>query len=92
MNVYQIPWFNPQFFNKWDIHKLLEKNSLTASLLPKSVLHPNAEALETLCSTFDTVYIKPFFPVDLMSTENKTISVRLFMKREHLGKEVCAVS
>ena len=58
MNVYQIPWFNPQFFNKWDIHKLLE-NSLTASLLPKSVLHPNAEALETLCSTFDTVYIKP---------------------------------
>ncbi|WP_438421525.1 YheC/YheD family endospore coat-associated protein [Bacillus siamensis] len=59
MNDYQIPWFNPQFFNKWDIHKLLEKNSLTASLLPKTILQPNAEAIETLCSTFDTVFIKP---------------------------------
>lgn len=59
MNDYQIPWFNPQFFNKWDIHKLLEKNSLTASLLPQSVLHPNAETIDTLCGLYETVYIKP---------------------------------
>ncbi|PRS07920.1 endospore coat-associated protein [Bacillus atrophaeus] len=59
INEYQIPWFNPGFFNKWEVHQLLEKDNRTAPFLPQSILHPSVESIDALCKSFETVYIKP---------------------------------
>lgn len=59
INEYQIPWFNKTFFNKWDVHQLLEKDPRTAPFLPKSILHPTVEQIEELSDSFGKVYIKP---------------------------------
>ncbi|GGH88039.1 hypothetical protein JOD43_003588 [Pullulanibacillus pueri] len=55
---YGIPWFNPQFFNKWDIHTRLQGHPLASQYLPKT--YPLTEKyLKTALSNFTTVYIKP---------------------------------
>ncbi|MDI5790117.1 hypothetical protein PO124_22095 [Bacillus licheniformis] len=34
MDEYRIPWFNPGFFNKWEIYECLQQDERTAELLP----------------------------------------------------------
>ncbi|MBO3636930.1 spore coat associated protein YheD [Bacillus subtilis] len=59
IDEYQIPWFNKTFFNKWNVHQLLEKDPRTAPFLPRSELTPSVELIDELCGAYKKVYIKP---------------------------------
>lgn len=56
---YLIPWFNPGFFNKWDIHQIFSTHSEAASFLPETIAHPTLESFKELFKKYHSVYIKP---------------------------------
>lgn len=56
---YLIPWFNPGFFNKWDIYRCLQKDEAAVSYLPETHRFTNFEQIEYLLSKYGHVYIKP---------------------------------
>ncbi|MFN7249280.1 MAG: YheC/YheD family protein [Anaerobacillus sp.] len=56
---YDIPWFNPGFFNKWDIHQLLVNDNKVNKHLPKSYFQPEFSDINSLIETYKHVYIKP---------------------------------
>lgn len=56
---YAIPWFNPGFFNKWNIHEILINEETVASLLPQTEAFRNFEQLEHFLSSYKHVYMKP---------------------------------
>ncbi|KFN04620.1 YheC/YheD family protein [Bacillus clarus] len=56
---YAIPWFNPGFFNKWEIHQLLVKEDSIASLLPKTEAFQHFEQVEQLLAHYKHIYMKP---------------------------------
>ncbi|MBD1383361.1 YheC/YheD family endospore coat-associated protein [Metabacillus arenae] len=56
---YSIPWFNPGFFNKWDIHQLLSKDESVNRYLPETHLSPTYDQIEQMLATYKSVYLKP---------------------------------
>ncbi|MGD6818041.1 YheC/YheD family protein [Metabacillus sp. 84] len=56
---YGIPWFNPGFFNKWDIHQTLSSIPEAKGFLPETVLGPSLEQLEQMLSSYRSIYLKP---------------------------------
>jgi len=56
---YLIPWFNPGFFNKWEIHQLLENEPIVSHLLPETFENPSFSLIERLLSKYQHVYLKP---------------------------------
>lgn len=58
-NEYLIPWFNPSFFNKWEMYTLLKKHDDLASIVPETVLNPTLSQLKALFNHYHTLYIKP---------------------------------
>ncbi|ALC80593.1 MULTISPECIES: YheC/YheD family endospore coat-associated protein [Bacillus] len=56
---YQIPWFNPSFFNKWDIHESLLHDLRVSDFLPDTAVHPTEEKLEWFLNSYKSIYIKP---------------------------------
>ncbi len=56
---YAIPWFNPGFFSKLEVYKLLNKNPETKIYLPETVPFTNRRQLETMLSKYNFLYIKP---------------------------------
>jgi hypothetical protein len=56
---YLIPWFNPGFFNKWDIYQLLKNESAVNTYLPETHLFTNFEKIELMLSKHGHVYVKP---------------------------------
>ncbi|WP_449539285.1 YheC/YheD family endospore coat-associated protein [Ferdinandcohnia sp. Marseille-Q9671] len=56
---YLIPWFNPGFFNKWDIHQQLESDVQVATYLPETHKNPTFSLIERMLSKYQHVYIKP---------------------------------
>ncbi|AVI40354.1 MULTISPECIES: YheC/YheD family protein [Bacillus] len=59
---YDIPWFNPSFFNKWDIHEQLLTDEKTCPFLPHSIQLDPVDALnkiETLLHLHEVIYLKP---------------------------------
>lgn len=56
---YDIPWFNPGFFNKWDIHQRLIVDEEAKKHLPETYFQPSISNIEELLSTYKHVYIKP---------------------------------
>ncbi|MBU8905427.1 YheC/YheD family endospore coat-associated protein [Desertibacillus haloalkaliphilus] len=59
VNDYLIPWFNPGFFNKWEIYKQLRTDEHTSEHLPESYLNPTIEQIEALLEEHQHVYFKP---------------------------------
>ncbi|WP_051314654.1 YheC/YheD family protein [Alteribacter aurantiacus] len=55
---YAIPWFNPGFFDKWDIHLSLEHSNVH-SYLPESTLSPDVQTIRRYLDEHKQVYIKP---------------------------------
>ncbi|MBC6975354.1 YheC/YheD family protein [Bacillus sp. Xin] len=55
---YAIPWFNPGFFNKWNIHELLINEKTVASLLPQTETFQHFEQVERFLSSYKHVYMK----------------------------------
>ncbi|MFC4322132.1 YheC/YheD family endospore coat-associated protein [Litchfieldia salsa] len=56
---YLIPWFNPGFFDKWEIHQLLMNVDNVSSFLPETHKNPNFALIETMLSKYQHVYLKP---------------------------------
>ena len=56
---YAIPWFNPGFFNKWNIHQLLIHEETVAALLPQTEAFQHFEQIEQFLSSYKHVYLKP---------------------------------
>lgn len=58
MNDYAIPWFNPGFFNKWEIHQLLSNHPVSMQYLPKTYDF-EYNTLRKGLDLFKTIYVKP---------------------------------
>ncbi|MGE6630835.1 YheC/YheD family protein [Bacillus sp. NPDC077027] len=59
---YDIPWFNPDFFNKWNIHEQLLTDERTLPFLPHSFQLHYLDALSkigALLHLHDVIYLKP---------------------------------
>ncbi|MDW8515315.1 YheC/YheD family endospore coat-associated protein [Priestia flexa] len=56
---YQIPLFNPNFFNKWTVHTLLEKDATVRNFLPYTIDAPSLEQLSEMLEQYESVYLKP---------------------------------
>jgi YheC/D like ATP-grasp len=56
---YVIPWFNPGFFNKWDIYVKLIKSKKLQPLLPKTLLLSGPASIESMIEQFPFIYLKP---------------------------------
>ncbi|WP_379970116.1 YheC/YheD family protein [Ectobacillus sp. sgz5001026] len=56
---YLIPWFNPGFFNKWDVYQLLKEDFNASLYLPETQLFESFEQVEFLLSKYKHVYMKP---------------------------------
>lgn len=56
---YLIPWFNPGFFNKWEIHQLLQHDKSISNYLPETHINPSIERIEIMLSKYQHVYLKP---------------------------------
>lgn len=55
---YAIPWFNPGFFNKWDLYQHLSKDVRIQSLLPDTILFQRKDDLQRMLEQYDHVYVK----------------------------------
>ncbi|TYS31532.1 YheC/YheD family protein [Bacillus pumilus] len=59
---YDIPWFNPGFFHKWEIHEQLLTDEKTWAFLPHSIQLDPVDALikiKTLLHLHQVIYLKP---------------------------------
>lgn len=56
---YAIPWFNPGFFNKWDIHQKLMIEENIVDYLPETHNGVTIEKMEKLLSKYPFIYLKP---------------------------------
>ena len=56
---YTIPWYNPGFFNKWDINERLCADERAPPFLPETYPFQSLSVVETLLSHYRQVYIKP---------------------------------
>lgn len=56
---YDIPWFNPGFFNKWEIHQMLVNDEIAKKHLPESYFQPEFEHIQKLLEDYKHVYVKP---------------------------------
>ena len=56
---YLIPWFNPGFFNKWEVHQLLHKDTNISRYFPETHKHPTFSLLERMLSSYGHVFLKP---------------------------------
>ncbi|MCP8968176.1 YheC/YheD family endospore coat-associated protein [Ectobacillus ponti] len=56
---YLIPWFNPGFFNKWDIYQLLQREEEALPYLPETERFTSFGQIELLLAKYGHVYVKP---------------------------------
>ncbi len=56
---YTIPWYNPGFFNKWDVNERLCADERALPYLPETYPFQSMSVVETLLSHYRQVYIKP---------------------------------
>ena len=56
---YLIPWYNPGFFNKLDIHERLIQDDAVANFLPETLPFTSFSSIETMLSNHGHVFIKP---------------------------------
>ncbi|WP_458414437.1 YheC/YheD family protein [Schinkia sp. CFF1] len=56
---YLIPWFNPGFFNKWEIHQIFSSHPEITPYLPVTVVNPTMESIRDFLDQYQSIYIKP---------------------------------
>ncbi|WP_144554804.1 YheC/YheD family protein [Bacillus sp. X1(2014)] len=56
---YLIPWYNPGFFNKLEIHERLIQDETVSKFLPDTLPFTSFSSIETMLSTYGHVFIKP---------------------------------
>lgn len=58
MTEYAIPWFNPGFFDKWELYKILYRDSRIGPHLPDTIVFRKKEDLERMLEQYGQVYVK----------------------------------
>ncbi|MGM0876860.1 MAG: YheC/YheD family protein [Bacillota bacterium] len=53
------PFFNPSFFDKWDIYQTLSKSNQLLPYLPKTWVYTNMNDLLSKLNTYHSLYVKP---------------------------------
>jgi YheC/D like ATP-grasp len=56
---YFIPWYNPGFFNKLDIHDRLIQDDSVSNFLPETLPFLSFSSIERMLSNYGHVFIKP---------------------------------
>ncbi|MED4017422.1 YheC/YheD family endospore coat-associated protein [Sutcliffiella cohnii] len=56
---YLIPWFNPGFFNKWEVHQKLSLEENISHYLPETHSKISITLLEEMLSRYPFVFLKP---------------------------------
>lgn len=56
---YLIPWFNPGFFNKWEMHESLQTDAQARPYLPETKKNPGITDIEAMLETYRHVFLKP---------------------------------
>lgn len=56
---YLIPWFNSGFFNKWEIHKILNKDTRIKPFLPTTIKDPSVKEIKELLYKYRHIFLKP---------------------------------
>ncbi|WP_411334571.1 YheC/YheD family protein [Metabacillus indicus] len=56
---YGIPWFNPGFFDKWTIHKLLLSSPEASAYLPETLPGADMSDIHTMLARCGSVFLKP---------------------------------
>ncbi|WP_128894681.1 YheC/YheD family endospore coat-associated protein [Longirhabdus pacifica] len=54
-----IPIFNWDFLDKWDVYRMLEEESTVQSYLPETIIKPTSNEIKELLNRHKTVYLKP---------------------------------
>ncbi len=54
-----IPFYNPHFFNKWEIYKQLQENMFCKKYLPETTLLNSYQTFKQWLETYDAVIVKP---------------------------------
>ncbi len=57
--LYTIPWYNPGFFNKWDVYERLSEDESALAFLPETYPLRSFSTIEHLLSKYRQVFIKP---------------------------------
>ncbi|MFJ8257423.1 YheC/YheD family protein [Peribacillus asahii] len=57
--LYRIPWYNPGFFNKWDVYERLSDDEKALPYLPETYPLSSFSTIEHLLSNYRQVFIKP---------------------------------
>ena len=56
---YTIPWYNPGFFNKWDVYERLNEDESALAFLPETYPLSSFSVIEHLLSKYRQAFIKP---------------------------------
>ncbi|MDP4171822.1 MAG: YheC/YheD family protein, partial [Bacillota bacterium] len=56
---YLIPWYNPGFFNKLDVHEKLMDDHTVSTYLPETLPFTSFSSIEVMLSQYGHVYMKP---------------------------------
>ncbi|WP_456276052.1 YheC/YheD family endospore coat-associated protein [Bacillus sp. AK128] len=56
---YLIPWYNPGFFNKWEVFQVLSEVDGLSKFLPKTISEPSLSDIRNMIDEHKFVYIKP---------------------------------
>jgi glutathione synthase/RimK-type ligase-like ATP-grasp enzyme len=54
-----IPYFNPSFFTKWQLYKILNTNTLLRPYLPATLRISSLNDVITMLNTYEHIYMKP---------------------------------
>jgi glutathione synthase/RimK-type ligase-like ATP-grasp enzyme len=85
---HHIPYFNPHFFNKWEVHQLLSQCSELQDYLPSTALVEDEVSFKEFLERHKKIYVKPSFAsqgrgIRLIETEaNGTIICKSIKKIE----------
>jgi glutathione synthase/RimK-type ligase-like ATP-grasp enzyme len=59
LRLYSNRYFNPGFFDKWQVHTWLSKDPRIKAYLPQTILHESREKTSRFLQEFRVFYIKP---------------------------------
>ncbi|QDP39707.1 YheC/YheD family endospore coat-associated protein [Radiobacillus deserti] len=80
-------FFNDGFFNKWEIHEKVMKDTDYSFLLPETTLHPSKQKIQSLLTKYP-LYIKPVHGsvgkgiVQCTKLENGELEVRYYIQNQ----------
>jgi glutathione synthase/RimK-type ligase-like ATP-grasp enzyme len=58
---FNIPYFNPHFFSKWDVHQILSQCGELRGYLPSTALVESEDSFTTFLERHKKIYVKPSF-------------------------------